>query len=437
MCFTLIKNATWVLKWLSVPVILHCVLLSLPAAAEEVKPQRPNIVLILADDMGFSDIGCYGGEIQTPHLDQLAAGGMRFTQFYNAAKCCPTRAALLTGQYSHRAGMGGMVRREAGAADSFSPYQGYLALHSATIPELLKPAGYHTLMTGKWHVGEHRPHWPLDRGFEHYFGLISGASSYWEVSDWAKMAKDNQNYYPPDDGNFYMTDALSDTAVEFVEEYGGKEQPFFLYVSYTAPHAPLHAWPEDIAKYREQYRRGWDKVRQQRLQKLTKLGIANASWQLSQQDAEEWDALIPDKQRDLAHKMAIYAAMVDRMDQGIGKILKKLRDLKIDENTLVLFLSDNGGNHVVRDRPAPDTAAPGSRQTFLYCGKEWANASNTPFRRYKRYVHEGGIATPLIAHWPGVISPGTITHQVGHVIDLLPTFLEIAGERLSPASYGH
>ncbi len=411
-------------------VLLCCVSTETHCVAD----QQPNIVLILADDMGYSDVGCYGGEIQTPHLDRMAAGGLRFTQFYNGAKCCPTRAALLTGLYSHRAGMGGMVRRAPGEAESFSPYQGYLNKQAVTAAEMLRGAGYQTLMSGKWHVGEHRPHWPRDRGFERYFGLISGASSYWELSPWAKMARDDRDYRPPDDGTFYMTDALSDAAVNYIQEHGRREKPFFLYLSYTAPHAPLHAYDEDIAKYRETYLDGWDTVRSRRLKRMRTLGLAEASWKLSESDAPDWDRLSPKSQQDLALKMAIYAAMVDRMDQGIGRVLNKLRELDIEQQTLVLFLSDNGGNHVDRNREAPPNARPGSRQTFAYCGQGWANASNTPFRRYKRYVHEGGIATPLIAYWPGVIAPGTITRQVGHVIDLFPTFQELAGSDLKPRS---
>ena len=384
--------------------------------------RRPNIILIMADDMGFSDIGCYGGEIRTPHLDRLAAGGIRFTQFYNTARCCPTRASLLTGLYPHQAGIGHMVGNK-----GLPAYQGYLNDSCVTIAEALRPGGYRTLMAGKWHVGEDRPHWPCDRGFDHYWGLISGASNYWRLDPGRKMARDAEPITPEGDG-FYMTDAFSDNAAAFVDRFGrDPARPFFLYMAYTSPHWPLHAPPEDIARYQGQYLMGWDALRRERHARMIEMGIVDSRWPLTPRDsrAPAWDDVQDKEMRDL--KMAVYAAQVDRMDQGIGRILAKLKDVGAEENTLILFLADNGGcaEEINSGRKG---VPPGPADSFLSYGLPWANASNTPFRLYKHWVHEGGIATPLIAHWPAVITKGgTVTHEVGHLVDLMATCCDVAG----------
>ncbi len=383
--------------------------------------EKPNIILILADDLGFSDLGCYGSQISTPNLDRLAAGGLRFSQFYNTARCCPTRAALLTGLYQHQAGVGHMV------GDRGLPsYQGFLNDRCVTIAEALRRGGYHACMSGKWHVGEDHPHWPLDRGFERYFGLISGACSYFRLAPGRQMALDNKPYVPKGD-DFYMTDAITDHAVSFLKEYSHKGSPFFLYVAYTAPHFPLHALPEDIAKYRAKYMLGWDELRQRRYRRLIELGIVDPKWPLTPRDPEapSWNSVEDKESWDL--KMAVYAAQIDRMDQGIGRILDKLIELAIDGNTLVMFLSDNGGAAADIDAGKPGAPA-GDPNSYLTYGRAWANASNTPFRLFKRWVHEGGIATPFIAYWPAVIKQGGhITHQVGHVVDLMATCVDVAG----------
>lgn len=251
------------------------------SSADKTPGGKPNIVLMMADDMGFSDIGCYGGEIHTPNLDSLAAGGLRFTQFYNAARCCPTRASLLTGLYPHQAGIGHMVGDK-----GYPAYQGYLNDRCVTIAEALKLGGYRTLMSGKWHVGEDRPHWPTDRGFDKYFGLISGGGNYFDITK-AKakgvkrqMAVDDQPYTPPK-VDFYITDAFSDNAVKFVDSCGRDDKPFFLYLPYTAPHWPLHAWPEDIARYKGKYKEGWDKLRQDRHARMIEMGIVSDKWKIS------------------------------------------------------------------------------------------------------------------------------------------------------------
>lgn len=391
-------------------------------------PKSPNIVIIMADDMGFSDIGCYGSEIATPNLDRLAANGLRFTQFYNTARCCPTRASLLTGLYSHQAGVGHMVGNLGTPA-----YQGYLNDRCVTIAEALKPGGYRTLMVGKWHVGENRPHWPTDRGFDRYFGLISGGTNYFRLDPGRQMALDDKPF-TPEGNNFYITDAFTDYAVLYIQEHGRQPQPFFLYVAYTAPHWPLHALPDDIAKYRGKYRDGWDALRQKRHQRMKELGIVDAQWAMTPRDASApaWEDVKDKDARDL--KMAVYAAQIDRMDQGIGKILNALKEVGAEENTLVMFLADNGGCAEEINRGTPDAPA-GTRDSFLSYGLPWANASNTPFRLYKHWVHEGGIATPLIVRYPPVIKQkGAITQQPGHVIDLMATCLDVAGVKY-PTTY--
>lgn len=402
--------------------------------ANRASGSRPNILLIMVDDMGFSDIGCYGGEINTPNIDRLAAGGMRFTQFYNAARCCPTRACLLTGLYPHQAGVGGMVHHGADIRPP-GPYQGYLNDKCVTIAEVLKTAGYQTFMSGKWHVGESRPHWPRDRGFDKYFGLISGGANYFDIAKGKaegikrQMAIDDKPYTPPKD-NFYMTDAITENAVKHLD-CCCKDKPFFLYAAYTAPHWPLHALPEDIARYKGKYLSGWDKLRKKRYERLLRMGIIDKKWVIAPRDktATAWEKVENKEEMDL--KMAVYAAQVDRMDQRVGKILDKLKAIGREENTLVLFLSDNGGCHEGgpwgfdnRKNGLP----PGGVDSYMSYGLSWANLSNTPFRRYKHWVHEGGIATPLIAYWPAVIkNRGGITHQLGHIVDIMATCLNIAG----------
>ncbi len=399
-----------------------------PEAAPD---ERPNIVIIMADDMGFSDIGPYGGEIDTPTLDYLAANGLRFKQFYNTARCCPTRAALLTGVYQHQAGVGQMI------SDMGHPaYQGYLNDRCVTIAEALKLAGYTTLMAGKWHVGEDRPHWPVDRGFDEYFGLISGGSNYFKLDGARQMAMGNEPWDPPEDGSFYMTDAFADNAVKFLDKHGAKQDPFFLYLPFTAPHWPLHAKPQDIAKYKGKYSMGWDELRKQRYARELELGLIDEKWELSPRDPDvpAWDDV--DNKPLWERRMEVYAAMIDCMDQGIGRVIDKIRDLGKLDNTLVMFLADNGGCHenadieqgTPRNTWGDPNAMPGGPDSFDGYEKPWANASNTPFRMFKSWVHEGGISSPLICHWPaGINQPkGSMTNEPGHLIDLMATCVDLA-----------
>jgi arylsulfatase len=307
-------------------------------------------------------------------------------------------------------------------------YRGYLNDRCATIAEVLRPAGYRTLMSGKWHVGERRPHWPTDRGFEKYFGLISGACSYFRLDDPKtprQMALDDQPWTPPPTG-FYMTDAIADHAVDFLDKYGRGPEPFFLYTPFTAPHYPLHALPEDIAKYEGKYMKGWDALRRERHERMIDMGLVDKRWPLTPRDEEApaWETLADKKHWD--RRMAVYAAQIDRMDQGIGRILTKIRELGAEDNTLVLFLADNGGCAEIVDMGRPGVA-PGLPDSYLSYGVPWANASNTPFRLYKRWVHEGGTATPLIARWPSTITrKNTLTHEVGHLVDIMATCVEIS-----------
>ncbi|WP_222867766.1 arylsulfatase [Sphingobacterium phlebotomi] len=420
-------------------------LFSAYAAVGQVVPaDRPNIILIMADDMGYADLGCYGSEIHTPNLDQLAGDGLQFRSFYNATRCCPSRAALLTGLYPHEAGMGKMVSN-AGSTPKPGPYQGFLNEQSVTLAEVLKEAGYKTYMAGKWHVGERPEHWPRQRGFDHYFGLISGASSYFELVEEPRkrqMVHEDELWFPPTE-NFYMTDAFTDTALSFLEKHNRKEQdkPFFLYLAYTAPHWPLHALEEDIERYDGMYDKGWEHIRRQRYERMQKLGIIDGRHKLSASPTEipRWESL--DNPVAWADRMEVYAAMVDRMDQGIGRIVATLKKQGKLNNTLIVFLSDNGASAENIDGrklhdPCAKVGRPGS---YLAYDEPWANVSNTPYRKYKSWTEEGGIITPFIVHWPD----GTHkrqhhqTNAVGHITDIMPTCIDIAGANYPEKFKGH
>jgi arylsulfatase len=390
---------------------------------------KPNILLILADDMGYSDLGCFGSEIATPNLDQLAKEGIRMTQFYNTSRCCPTRASLLTGLYQHQTGIGHMVNNL-----NYPGYLGHLNSQCVTMAEALKENGYNTYMSGKWHIGGAPEYWPRKRGFDRFFGLIDGASNYFKLIPYRnnqnapRMAVDDSLYTPPAQG-FYMTDAITDNAVKFLEEEKPKNEPFFLYLAFTAPHWPLHALPEDIAKYSGKYMKGWDILRNERYKKLSKLGIIDTTKiKLSPRDENSiaWDKLTQQEKEMWDLRMAVYAAMIDRMDQNIGRVLKKLEEMGEKDNTLIVFLSDNGGSHEpIKNfqnyvRMPGETGTPESLDSYEY---NWANLSNTPFRLFKHWVHEGGISTPFIAWNPKLIKP-SINNEVAHITDLMPTFIE-------------
>ncbi|WP_139956938.1 arylsulfatase [Flavicella sediminum] len=394
--------------------ILLIILIILVFSKEGVFAQngRPNIVVIFADDLGYSDIGCYGGEIETPNIDKLADEGIRFTHFINGSKCAPSRASLLTGLYPVETGC-------VGPPDQI--------VNGVTIAEMLKKAGYATLMSGKWHGKEH----PVKRGFDHFFGTVSGSFNYFKPGASQKYMEDAKELdsFPPElKENFYTTDAFTNKALKYLEEQKNSNDPFFLYIAYNAPHYPLQAWPEDIAKYRGKYLKGWDKIRKDRFVRQQKMGIVQADWKLSKRDQKvtSWQEY---QNKDIADlTMATYAAMIDRMDQNIGKLIERLEETGKKENTLIVFLSDNGGNAEghMWDGKNPNNK-PGEKNSQAKLGIEWANAANTPFKNYKRSTFNGGQVTPFIVSWPkGNLKLGSITRQKGNLVDLMPTFLELA-----------
>ncbi|MBU2945509.1 arylsulfatase [Zobellia uliginosa] len=411
-------------------------------SAQQTQNDKPNIIVIMADDMGFSDIGCYGGEIQTPNLDRLAKNGVRFNQFYNNARCCPTRAALLTGLYPHQAGVGGMVGYG----------HGDLSENAVTIGEVLQSNGYATYMTGKWHVADSNTNddahnWPKQRGFDTFFGTIKGVGSYFDPY----TLSDNNDpiELKPEDG-FYYTDAISDSTVTFIDRHLKEKphSPFFFYVAYTAPHWPLHALQKDIKKYDGVFDQGWDVLRKERLERMKKTGIVPKNTKLSPRDprASAWKN-VENKEWEL-QRMKTYAAQIDNMDQGIGRIIDKLEQEGKLDNTLILFLSDNGGcaetlegvENWVTGREISVTLEgkkvtpgnipnhmPGPATTYQSYGPSWANLSNTPYRKYKKSGHEGGVATPFIMHWPaGLKKKNNIKKDVASIIDVMPTLIDVS-----------
>lgn len=452
------------------PVPLLCLASLLLLGVVAAAAPKPNFVIILSDDMGYSDVGCYGGEIATPNLDALAAQGLRFTQFYNTGRCCPTRASLLTGLHPHQTGVGHMMEDR-----GHDGYRGDLNRRCVTLAEALRPAGYRTYAVGKWHVTPGASaqalaathNWPRQRGFDRFYGTIHGAGSFWDPS---ALVRDNQPITVANDPEyrpavFYYTDAISDHAVRFLREHARDHagQPFLLYVAYTAAHWPMHARETDIARYRGRYDAGYAAIREARLTRLRELGLLDPAWTPAPL-LGDW-AKVKDPKFE-ARCMEVYAAMVDCMDQGIGRIVAELRQQRQLDDTLLFYLQDNGGcaETVGRGANAPPRAAqptlppmapeapqfgsvprqtrdgwpvrqgygvlPGPADTYVAYGREWANVSNTPFREYKHWVHEGGIATPLIVHWPAGIAPArrnTLVREPGQLPDIMATCLAAAG----------
>ena len=436
--------------------------------------RRPNIIVILADDMGFSDLGCYGGEVNTPNINYLAQNGIRYRQFYNTSRCCPTRASLLTGLYNQQAGIGKMTD-----AEDEPGYLGHITENAITLAEVLKSAGYHTAMSGKWHVsntngqpnaqdqmawlnhhkdfGDFSPisQYPTSRGFEKFFGTIWGVVDFYDPFSLVSGTKPIKTVPK----NYYHTDAINDTAVAYIKGYAKSLKPFFLYVAENAPHWPLMAKPEDIAKYKDTYKAGWQAIREARYKKMVKLGLIDpAKTRLS----DRWKGDLqwennPDKEWD-AMAMAVHAAMIDRMDQGIGRIVKTLKETGQLDNTLIVFLSDNGASAENCaaygpgfDRPnetrdgrkivyaTKKEALPGPETTYSSIGQRWANVANTPYEYWKAESYEGGIHTPMIAFWPKGITAnrGGFNDHVGHVMDFMSTFVELARARYPKTYKGH
>ena len=439
-------------------IILLLLVCGLSSSAQGKTTGKPNIIVILTDDMGYSDIGCFGSEIQTPNIDRLAANGLRYTHFYNTSRCSPTRASLLTGLYPHQAGMGHL------SSENY-PEPGYvndLSKNAVTMAEVFKQAGYSTYMCGKWHVARSmtasgdKSNWPLQRGFDRFFGTLNGSGSYYDPG----TLMSNNTFIPPGK-DFYYTDAISDSTVKFINQHpAGK--PFLFYVAYTAAHWPLHAPEAAIQKYKGKYDKGWDAVRRERFEKLQKLGIIGKNCVLTERSVtvpawenepmKEWQA----------RQMEVYAAMIDVMDQGVGRIISVLEKKGQLDNTIIFYLHDNGGcaepqgsnvpaiplteEQKILNPLSPDSIFWGKRPVYArdgryvrsgrgvmaggpdtwmaYC-EEWANVSNTPFRLYKHYTHEGGIASPLVVHWPnGIKNKGELRRQNSHLIDIMATLLD-------------
>ena len=398
---------------------------SLLALAAE-KPARPNIVVILVDDMGFADLGCYGSEIPTPNLDKLAAGGVRFTQFYNTARCCSTRAALLTGLYSHQTGVGHMTE------DRGAPgYRGRLNDSCVTMAEVLKPAGYFTAMSGKWHVGQNFGVAPWTRGFDRSFNAAAGGF-YFATHPRAELFLNGEqlaNNDPRLGPNWYTTDLWTTFGLKFIDEALTEKKPFYLHLCFNAPHFSLQAPAEDIAKFRGKYRQGWGATRDARYARQKQLGVIDVGWDKSPRPDKvlPWKDVPAEEQDRFDHIMATYAAVVNHMDKAVGDLVAGLKQRGVFENTLIMFMSDNGGN--AESGPNGRTVGdPTQGNSDWFCGMSWAFVENTPFRLFKHFNHEGGIATPMIAHWPaGIAAKGELRRQPGHVIDIMATVADVAG----------
>ena len=426
---------------------LACLAVAALSIQPVVADEKPNLLVILVDDLGYSDLGCFGGEIATPNLDALAEGGVRLTQFYNTGRCCPSRAAILTGQYPHRVGLGHMTTNDLGQPG----YRGVVSSDAQTIAQALAPAGYRSFISGKWHLGTPDP---TRNGFEEFYGTLVSAKRFFDPEHLVRMPEGREaRQYP--EGKFYATDAVTDHALDFLSlARETPDRPWFLYLAYHAPHFPLHAPKEEIAKYADRYHVGWDKLREERLERMKALGIVPESTRISPRSSwrnygetqvgvnPAWDSLPEDRRLDLARRMAIYAAMIDRLDQQVGRVFEDLKKADEWENTLIVFTSDNGAcfewdpfgfdikssnqNILHTADQLDEMGGPG---TFHSVGSGWANAGNTPWRLYKHFNHEGGIASPGILHWPAGLKAeaGSINHEPAHLIDLMPTAVAIAG----------
>lgn len=403
---------------------------------------RPNVIVILTDDMGYSDIGCYGGEVETPVINSLAENGLRWSQFYNNARSCPSRAVLMTGLYPHQAGMGWMA---AAATDGSLEYAGKLNQNCVTLAEVMDGADYETYMCGKWHLctdrecqGECTEAWPMARGFQHFYGIPEGASHYFN----ARMVNgETRLEKTTDEDNFYITEALTDTAAAYIGRHDYSEKPLFMYMAFNAPHWPLHALQEDIDKNIEKYRAGWDVLREQRFARQKEMGLFGPDVELSPRDANvpAWDSLTTGQQEDFTMRMAIYAAQINAIDRGVGKIVAALKERGQFENTLIMFMDDNGAcaEHI---SSGASKVVTGKSDTYESYRINWANLSSTPYREYKHYTNEGGIATPLIVSWPNGIDAsrnGSFVREYGYFADIMATCVDVAGATYPKKFNGH
>lgn len=400
--------------------------------------QRPNIILIMSDDMGYSDLGCYGGEINTPHLDALARKGVRFSQFYNSGRSCPTRASLMTGLHPHQTGIGHMTNDPENpvAFDINLPgYRGFLNKNNVTIAEVLKEAGYTTLMTGKWHLGMHKKEqWPLQRGFDRFYGILAGAANFFRPEHPRGITLNNEAI-TISDSDYYTTNAFTDYAIDFIREAHDTDstRPFFLYLAYNAPHWPIQAPQEIVDKYKGKYMKGWSVLREERFQRMADMGLIEPGNLFTPDDSRSWNSLDEDKKKEMDLRMAIYAAQVEQMDTNIGRLMNYLESNNLAENTIIIFLNDNGAcaeGGMLGGGPAAQLET--EEGYFLTYGQAWANASNTPLRRYKHWMHEGGISTPCIVSWPGGIlekNQGSILRQFASLPDIMATCVDLAKTR--------
>ncbi|MBM3852440.1 MAG: arylsulfatase [Verrucomicrobia bacterium] len=419
---------------------------------------QPNVLIILADDLGYSDLGCYGGEIPTPNLDALARGGVRFSSAYNSARCCPTRASLLTGLHPHQTGVGSFVTAKPDPKRG-PAYLGRLNDTCVTLAELLRARGYRTCMVGKWHVGEPGP---IRRGFDEFYGYVDGHSQdQWTPTAYVRLPEGRtpERIYPA--GRFYATDVFTDYGIEFIRQARDRPRhPWLLYLAHSSPHFPLQAPAASVAKHLATYRRGWDVLRAERFARMRKMGLANEAWKLSErslvpvdapaaitngysgQPNPAWDSLPAERREDLARRMAVFAAMVEHIDTGVGRIVADLRQHGEFDNTAILFLSDNGACYewgpfgfdgpsrkgVTTLHTGEALERLGGPGTYHAYGSAWANLGNTPFRLYKHFNHEGGILNPFLVHWPaGRLRAGSWAHDPVHVMDVLPTVAAITG----------
>ena len=399
---------------------------------EEGKDNRPNIILIMADDMGFSDLGFFGSQIQTPNLDRLAENGLVFNQFYNTSRCCPSRAALLSGLYQHQAGVGGMTHDQ-----GYPGYRGFLNDQCVTIAEVLKASGYQTMMSGKWHLGSRPENWPSKRGFDKFYGIPEGGGVYFYPFAKKRNVVLNDQIVQPD-ASFYSTYAFNHYAVEFLKEAQKENKPFFLYLPHIAPHFPVQAPKHEYKKYLGKFRQGFQFLRQHRYDEMKKRGILSGSVALSTADEQvlDWDRLSESEKDTFDLKMAIYAAQMEIMDRGVGQIVQQLKQMEQFDNTIIFFLSDNGGTHEnITARYANMNGELGTVNSYRSYSRSWANVSNTPFRMYKHWVHEGGISSPLILHYPRLVKKHGVVSAVAHIMDIMPTCLELA-KTPYPESYG-
>jgi len=433
--------------------------LMFPAMAAGTKSAKPNIILVLVDDMGWATLGCYGGFVETPNLDKLASHGLRFTQFYNAARCCPSRASLMTGLHPHETGIGHMTFKRTGKSPSVISermkipfnYRGWLGEHIPTLPEMLRKAGYGTYMTGKWHIGNSdQKTWPTQRGFDHFYGFLEGTSDYFNPKD---LHMDNKPIQS-EGKNYYTTDAFTNQAIQFLSTHRSNrgDNPFFLYLAYNAPHFPLQAMPEDYKKYRGRFKQGWDSIRQEIILRQKQIGIIpkntdlsprpGASNKLGNQDqaVPAWESLTPEQRDQMDGIMATYAGMVDRVDQNIGKLTQWLEKNGQLENTIIFFLSDNGAEAettALGDFNFENLGQYGKGGNKY--GRAWATVSNTPFREYKHFTHQGGIQTPLIVHWPtgmNIKVQNSITAHHGFLPDIVETCLDVSGSNRPETNQG-